>query len=49
LVHHHHFQTRLEAQRAISEYINIFYNRQRLQATLSTCHQQSLISDGSLA
>jgi putative transposase len=34
LVHHHHFQTRLEAQRAISEYINIFYNRQRLQASL---------------
>jgi len=34
LVHHCRFHTRLEAQRVISEYIEIFYNRQRLQARL---------------
>ncbi len=34
LVHHCHFHTRLEAQRVISEYIDIFYNRQRIQAGL---------------
>jgi transposase InsO family protein len=34
LVHHHRYRTRLEAMRDITEYIEIFYNRQRLQAKL---------------
>jgi putative transposase len=34
LVHHSHFRTRQEAKQAITEYIEIFYNRQRLQANL---------------
>ena len=32
LVHHRHYGSRLEAVREITEYIEIFYNRQRLQA-----------------
>jgi putative transposase len=34
LVHHHRYRTRLEAMRDITEYIEVFYNRQRLQAKL---------------
>lgn len=34
LVHHRRYQTRAEAVREISEYIDIFYNRQRRQARL---------------
>jgi putative transposase len=34
LVHHHRYRTRREAIRDITEYIEIFYNRQRLQAGL---------------
>jgi putative transposase len=34
LVHHRHYATRQEAIRDISEYIEIFYNRQRRQAKL---------------
>jgi putative transposase len=34
LIHHCHFETRQEARQAITEYIEIFYNRQRLQAGL---------------
>lgn len=34
LVHFHNFQTREEARAAIFEYIEIFYNRQRLHQTL---------------
>jgi putative transposase len=34
LVYHCHFRTRQQARRAITEYIEIFYNRQRLQAKL---------------
>jgi putative transposase len=34
LIHHRHFRTRQEAIQAITEYIEIFYNRQRLQAGL---------------
>jgi len=34
LVHHRHYQTRAEAAREISEYIDLFYNRQRRQARL---------------
>jgi transposase InsO family protein len=34
LVYHRHYQTREEAIRDITEYIEIFYNRQRLQARL---------------
>ena len=34
LVYHLHFQTRQEARQAITEYIEIFYNRQRIQAKL---------------
>ena len=34
LVHHKRYQTRLEAVQDITEYIEIFYNRQRRQAGL---------------
>jgi len=34
LVYHCHFRTRQEARQAITEYIEIFYNRQRIQAGL---------------
>ncbi len=34
LVHHRRYGTRREAVREISEYIEIFYNRQRRQARL---------------
>ncbi len=34
LVHHRHYRTRQEAMREITEYIEIFYNRQRRQARL---------------
>jgi putative transposase len=34
LVHHCHYTTRQEAIRDITEYIEIFYNRQRRQARL---------------
>jgi transposase InsO family protein len=33
-VHHRRYQTRAEAAREISEYIDLFYNRQRRQARL---------------
>jgi putative transposase len=34
LVHHHRFATRAQAQTEIFEYIEVFYNRQRLHSTL---------------
>ena len=34
LVHHRKFRTREEARQEITEYIEIFYNRQRKQARL---------------
>jgi transposase InsO family protein len=34
LVHHCHFRTRQEASHAITQYIEIFYNRQRVQSKL---------------
>jgi putative transposase len=34
LVHHQRFTTRAEARQAITEYIEIFYNRQRKQPRL---------------
>jgi len=34
LIHHHHYRSRQEAVEDITEYIEIFYNRQRLQARL---------------
>ena len=34
LIHHRHYSSRQEAIRDITEYIEIFYNRQRLQAKL---------------
>jgi putative transposase len=34
LVHHHRFTPRVEPRQAITEYIEIFYNRQRKQARL---------------
>ncbi len=33
LIHHENFQTREEAQQAIFEYIDVFYNRQRKHST----------------
>ena len=35
LIYHCHFRNRQEARQAITEYIEIFYNRQRLQAKLN--------------
>ena len=34
LVHHRRYQTRKQARREITEYIEIFYNRQRRQSRL---------------
>jgi putative transposase len=34
VIYHYHFRTRQEARQAITEYIEIFYNRQRLQSGL---------------
>lgn len=34
LIHHRHYKTRQEAIRDITEYIEIFYNRQRIQSRL---------------
>ena len=34
LVHHRHYRSRQEAAREITEYIELFYNRQRRQARL---------------
>jgi putative transposase len=34
LVHHRQFKTRAEARQVVTEYIEIFYNRQRKQARL---------------
>jgi putative transposase len=34
LIYHHHYRSRREAMEDITEYIEIFYNRQRLQARL---------------
>ena len=33
-VHHIHFRTRVEARAAVFEYIEVFYNRQRLHSSL---------------
>jgi putative transposase len=33
-VHHVHFRTRAEARAAVFEYVEIFYNRQRLHSAL---------------
>ena len=34
MVHHEHFATRAQARAAIFDYIEVFYNRQRLHAAL---------------
>jgi transposase InsO family protein len=34
LIHHHHYKTREEAMREITECTEVFYNRQRRQARL---------------
>jgi len=34
LIHHRHYRSRQEARQDITEYIEIFYNRQRIQAKL---------------
>jgi putative transposase len=34
LIYHHHYRSRQEARQEITEYIEIFYNRQRIQAKL---------------
>ena len=33
LVHHQHYQTRAEAKQELFEYIEVFYNRERLHST----------------
>ena len=33
-VHHVHFRTRAEARAAVFEYVEVFYNRQRLHSAL---------------
>jgi len=37
LVHHRRYETREQARREISEYIEIFYNRQRRHSRLGNC------------
>ena len=37
LIHHEHYRTRQEAQQSIFEYIEVFYNRERLHSTLTYC------------
>ncbi len=37
LVHHEHYRTRAEARASVFEYIEAFYNRQRLHSTLGYC------------
>jgi len=37
LVHHEHYRTRAEAKASVFEYIEAFYNRQRLHSTLDYC------------
>ena len=34
LIHHRHYRSRREAMEDITEYIEVFYNRQRLQPRL---------------
>lgn len=45
LVHPQKFKTRLQAKQEITEYIDIFYNRQRKQKNWTTYRQQNLHSD----
>ena len=42
LVHHRHYRSRQEAIRDITEYIEIFYNRQRRQARLGLCRMRKV-------
>lgn len=35
LVYEHHYETRSEAARSIFEYVEVFYNRQRLHSALN--------------
>ena len=37
LIHHEHYRTREEARASVFDYIETFYNRQRLHSTLSYC------------
>ena len=37
LVHHRRYETREQAQREITEYIELFYNRQRRHSRLGNC------------
>jgi transposase InsO family protein len=37
LVHHEHYRTRAEARASVFEYIETFYNRERLHSTLGYC------------
>ena len=37
LVHHEQYRTRAEAKASVFEYIEAFYNRQRLHSTLDYC------------
>lgn len=40
LVHHSRYRTREEAKQEITEYIEVFYNRQRKQAKLGSVYEQ---------
>ncbi len=37
LIYQNHYQTRRHAQRDIFEYIEVFYNRERLHSSLGYC------------
>lgn len=39
LVHHCQFKTRKEAKQVIFEYIEVFYNRERIHSANDVCHQ----------
>ncbi len=41
-VHHCQFKTREEAQQAIFEYIEVFYNRERIHSANDVCHQWTM-------
>ena len=45
LIYHCHFRSRQEARQAITEYIEIFYNRQRLQAKLGIYRRQYMLNN----
>ena len=42
LVHHERYETRQAAKTSIFDYIEVFYNRQRIDALLAICHRLTM-------